>query len=92
MSTERKSLMLGDDEYAQISKIAKAAGVPRPQVIEAMIALTDQARLVAKLQEIRANAALEKAEEAKKRSKLAELASGLDLTQIEALLKQFQAS
>lgn len=88
----RKSLMLDPSIYAKISTLAKKAGVPRPVVVEGMLGMVDEVRLLAKLQEIRATAKAEAAEERKKRQALASLASELDMGQIEALLAQLNKS
>lgn len=86
----RKSLMLDKPEYDRISALAKKAGVPRPTVIAAMLETLDEPRMVTKLQQLRAAQKVEAAEESKKRRALAALASELDMSQIEALLKQVQ--
>lgn len=90
MSTDRKSLMLDDKQYSHISSIAKKTGVTRPLVIQALLEMVDEIRLLARLNEMRAEAKADAAEERKKRAALAELASGLDMGQIEALLAQLQ--
>lgn len=82
----RKSLMLDPKEYNAISAIAKRSGVARPAVIEAMLEMVDETRLVAKLQEMRAEAKANAAEERKKRQALTQLASELDMDEINALL------
>lgn len=94
MSTtnDRKSLMLDDEIYARVSAIAKKAQVARPVVIEAMLQLVDVAALENKLQQIRAQAAAQAAEEKKKREALAALAGQLDMNQINALLSKLGAS
>lgn len=84
----RKSLMLSEETYAKLSAVAKKAGVARPAVLEAMMMLVDEQRLLGKLAEIRAKAAAEAADERKKREALGSLAGELSLAQIEALVKQ----
>lgn len=87
-ASARKSLMVDDKTYAQVSAIAKRHGVTRPLVVEGLLAIADETRLQAALQEKRAEAKAGQAEDRKKRAALASLASQLDLAQIDKLVKQ----
>lgn len=88
VGTDRKSLMLDNQEYSKISKLAKAAGVARPLVIQAMLQIVDEQRLTAALADLRAREAVASVEERKKRQALAKMAEGMDMTQIAALMEQ----
>ncbi len=88
MSNNRHSLMLDTPAYKRISELAKKAHVARPIVVDAMIELVNEEKLLAKLSEARANQKAQAVEERKKRQALADLAKELDMNQIEALLSK----
>jgi len=88
----RRSLMLESAEYDAVSALAKKARTPRAFVVQALLAVADEDAVLAKIQELRVAHKVQAQEERKKRQRLAELASGLDLDAIERLIAQVEAS
>jgi hypothetical protein len=90
MSQNRHSLMLDGPAYSKITALAKKGHVARPFVVDALLELVDEAKLIAKLGEVRANSKAQAVEERKKRAALSQLASSLTMEQIEALTAKVQ--
>ncbi|MGY0798167.1 hypothetical protein ACW7G0_03805 [Lysobacter sp. A286] len=82
--------MLDATEYDAISAIAKKAGVVRPHVIQALIEVADEAEVIVKARQLKAERKADGAELKKKRDAIAKLASTLDIEDIEALLRQIK--
>jgi len=86
----RKSLMLDTESYDRISVLSKKGGVARPVVVDAMLALIDEAALLRKIGELRAAQAVSAAEDRKKRAAVNNLLKDMDMTQVEAMLAAIQ--
>ena len=86
--TNRRSMMLDKLEYDRVSVLAKKAGVARPVVIAALLDCADEGKVAARLAELRASDKASSVEEREKRAALAKLASQLDMSQIQALMKR----
>ncbi|WP_154656493.1 hypothetical protein [Novilysobacter defluvii] len=84
--------MLDAVEYEAITALAKKAGVVRPYIVQALLAVADEAEVVVKARQIKAEKRADSEEARKKRDALAKLASNLDIADLEALIKQVQGS
>ena len=89
---ERKSLMLDFAEYEGITELAKKAGVARPIVVRALLDVSDEAEVIVKARHIKAEKKQESDEAKKKRDALMQLASTLDIDELEALIRKAQGT
>jgi hypothetical protein len=83
--------MLESPEYEAITALAKKAGVVRPYVIQALLAIGDEAEVIIKARQIKAEKLAGSEAVKKKRDALAKLASSLDIEDIEALIRQLKS-
>jgi DNA-binding phage protein len=87
----RKTLMLTEEAHARINRLATKFNVSQPDVIDAMLSMVDETRLMASIAEQAKQRRLSKAEQNEKRRLLEDATSSLSAGQLEALLKQLQA-